>query len=96
MPNFRGATFGLITRIGIRPSPHRPLYGVERDGVFIDALAVRYDQRRWLQEFLATWPPGSPAHISYFDRLIDGAGFSLRQAAACDESSGAMQHAYAP
>jgi hypothetical protein len=91
MPNFRGTTFGVITRVGVRPSPHRPLYGVERDGVFIDALPVHYDQRRWLQYFVADWPPGSPAYVSYFNRLIDGPAFSLNEAAACTAPSGAMQ-----
>jgi hypothetical protein len=72
----------VLTRIGVRPSPHQPLYGVERDGVFIEALPVHYDQRRWLQQFVADWPPGSPAYVSYFNRLIDGPAFSLGEAAA--------------
>ena len=37
MPNFSGSTFGLLSRIAMRPSPHAPLYGLARDGVFIDA-----------------------------------------------------------
>ncbi len=44
MPNFTGSTFGVMTRIATTPSPHKPLYGVERDGIHIDALAVHYDQ----------------------------------------------------
>lgn len=94
MPNFRGTTFGVITRVGVRPSPHRPLYGVERDGVFIDALPVHYDQRRWLQEFLTNWPPGSPAYVSYFKRLIDGPAFSLNEAVAYAAPSTAMQRVF--
>ena len=43
MANFSGTHFGLISRIAIRPSPHPALYGVARDGVFIDAVAVEYD-----------------------------------------------------
>jgi hypothetical protein len=96
MPNFRGTTFGVITRIGVHPSPHRPRYGVERDGVFIEALPVPYDQQRWLQEFVADWPPGSPAYVSYFKRLIDGPAFLLHEAATCHASRGAMRHACAP
>ena len=95
MPNFRGATFGLITRIGVQPSPHRPLYGVERDGVSIDALPVHYDQQRWLRDFAAVWPPGSPAHVSYVNRLTDGPAFSREQAAA-HGLSGDVIHACAP
>jgi hypothetical protein len=80
MPNFRATSFGVITRIGVSPSPHRPLYGVARDGLFIDALPVHYDQRRWLHDFLEDWPPGSPAHESYFHRLVEGPAFSIDDA----------------
>jgi len=96
MPNFRGTTFGVITRIGLHPSPHRPLYHVERDGAFIEALPIHYDQQRWLQEFVTIWPPGSPAYASYFNRLIDGPAFSLNEAAAWHASRGAMRQAFAP
>jgi hypothetical protein len=82
MPNFRGTNFGVITRIGVRASPHRSLYGLERDGIFIEALPVHYDQRRWLCDFLADWPPGSPAYNSYFRRLADGPAFSVDDAIA--------------
>ena len=44
MPNFSGSRFGLVSRIGTSPSPHRPLYGMERDGVHIDAIALHI---RW-------------------------------------------------
>ena len=86
----------MITRIGLHPSPHRSLYALERDGVFIEALPVHYDQKRWLQEFVTIWPPGSPAHASYFNRLIDGPAFSLNEAAACRALRGAMPHACVP
>lgn len=81
MPNFAGTTFGVITRIAATPSPHRPLYGLRRDGVHIDALPVHYDQRAFLDRFLARWPQGSPAHQSYFDRIAGGANHTFAQAA---------------
>ena len=40
MPNFSGSRFGLVSRIATTPSPHRPLYGMARDGVHIDAIAA--------------------------------------------------------
>ena len=82
MPNFRGTTHGVLTRIGLHPSPHPALYGMERDCVFIDALPVPYDQRRWRREFVATWPPGSPAYDSYFRRIVHGPQFLPREAFA--------------
>jgi hypothetical protein len=72
MPNFARTQFGLISRIGTRPSPHPPLYGTARDGVFVDALPVAYDAAAFLARFLARWPAGSAAHQSYFRRMVAG------------------------
>ena len=81
MPNFAGSAFGLITRIATAPSPHRPLYGLRRDGVHIDALPLQYDQRAFLDRFLARWPEGSPAHQSYFSRISAGPDYAVASAA---------------
>jgi hypothetical protein len=80
MPNFAGTTFGLISRIAPRPSPHEALYGTRRDGVFIDALPVRYDTAAFLDRFLARWPAGSPAHESYVRRITDGPDYQVASA----------------
>ena len=53
MPNFSGSRFGLVSRIGTRPYPHRPLYGVVRNGVHIDAIALHDDGDVFLDRFLA-------------------------------------------
>ncbi len=79
MPNARGRCFGLLTRIGARPSPHLACYGCKLAGVFIDALPVHYDDVRWQREFLANWPAGSPAWLSYFDRIAHGPEYRLQQ-----------------
>lgn len=79
MPNARGQRNGLLTRIGVRPSPHPASYGCKVDGVFIDALAVRYDDARWRREFLANWPEGSAAWLSYFRRIAEGPEYRLQQ-----------------
>lgn len=80
MPNFEGLQEGLITRIGIDASPHTPLYGVRRGTVHVDALAVPYDHVQWEQEFLARWPEGSDAYLSYFERIGGRTGFTVTQA----------------
>jgi hypothetical protein len=80
MPNFSGTNFGVITRIAISPSPHAPLYGLLRDGAHIDALAVEYDRDAFLDRFLARWPKGSPAHASYYQRIVAGPDYSIAQA----------------
>jgi hypothetical protein len=77
MPNFSGTRFGLISRIATRPSPHVPVYGTRRDGLFIDALAVHYDTAAFCARFLARWQSGSPAHASYFRRIMQGPDFQV-------------------
>lgn len=73
MPNFAGTRHGVITRIGSRPfaGPQR-LYAVECRGVSIEALRLSYDHDRWAARFLAQWPAASPAHASYYRRIVEG------------------------
>jgi len=77
MGNFSGSQFGLISRIATHPSRHAPVYGVVRDGVCIDALAVHYDTAAFLGRFLARWPAGSAAHASYFRRIVEGPDYAM-------------------
>src|SRR5262249_11697907 len=80
MPNFSGSRFGLMSRIATASAPHRPLYGLVREGVHIDAIALPYDSEAFLDRFLARWPAGSAAHASYFERLTAGPDHSIEQA----------------
>jgi len=81
MPNFSASRYGIITRIAISPSAcATPLYGVESAGVNVDALAVAYDHDRFLADFDAQWPAGSPAAASYRRRIVDGPDYELQQA----------------
>jgi len=75
MPNFAGTQFGIVTRISHHPAPTDRLYGIEQSGMHVDALALRYDANAWRQHFLATWPAGSDAHTSYFDRIEHGPAY---------------------
>lgn len=79
MPNAHGSRFGILTRIGLRSSPHRPLYGCKLGEVAIDSLAVNYDAGRWEQEFLKNWPKGSPGWLSYFARIANGPEYHLQE-----------------
>lgn len=81
IPNFSGSRYGLISRIAATPSPHKPLYGLQRDGVHIDAIPLKYDHAIFLDRFLARWPEGSPAYKSYYQRIVDGPNYSITQAA---------------
>lgn len=80
MPNFAGTQYGVLTRIGRRPSPHPPLYGQRLQDVQVDALAIRYDAAAWQADFLRNWPPGSAAWQSYFKRIAEGPDYTLQQA----------------
>ena len=80
MPNFVGSRYGLISRIATTSSPHKPLYGLERDAVYIDAIPLKYDNAAFLDRFLARWTEGSPAHASYYRRIVSGPDYSIAQA----------------
>jgi hypothetical protein len=81
MPNLSGTSFGILTRIATTPSPHPGLYGHALQGAQIDALAIHYDDAEWRKRFLANWPEGSPAWLSYFDRIANGPAQNLQQIA---------------
>jgi len=81
MPNFRASRYGVVTRIATKPSPHPPLYGARLRGVYLEALAVRYDHAAFLAEFERLWPPGSPADRSYRERIEGGPDYRLEAAA---------------
>ncbi len=86
MPNFVNTQYGVITRIGITPSPHQPVYGTQAGAAYIDALAVHYDTQHWHDAFHANWPPGSPAHLSYSRRIEYGPHYRI------DEACGLTRH----
>ncbi len=81
MPNFAGGRIGVISRIAATPSPRRPLYGLVREGIHIDAIPLPYDNDGFLRRFLARWPKGSTAHAAYFQRITVGPDHSLARAA---------------
>lgn len=73
MPNFNNTQFGILSRISVRSAaPRSSLYGIRAKGAFVDALPIRYDHARWVEEFLANWEPGSPGHASYYERIVSG------------------------
>jgi hypothetical protein len=82
MPNFAGDITGLCTRIGTTPSPHPVLQELRIAGAYVALLPVHFDADRWQEEFLAQWPPGSPAWQSYFERITRGPAFSRGRALA--------------
>ena len=81
MGNFSRDRRGLVTRISADPRPPvATLYGRSAHGLRIDALPVAYDHPAWCRRFLASWPQGSPAHRSYYERIARGPRFRLAQA----------------
>ena len=81
MPNLEGRGEGLLTRISARRfEGPQAVYGTRGAHLFIDAIAVDFDAAAWQAEFLAQWPPGSPAHASYWRRIVDGPAYTLAQA----------------
>ena len=72
MPNFTAQCYGLLSRISIRPPTDEALYGTAQCGVHVHALPIRYDHAAWERAFLANWPEGSPAWLSYYRRIMNG------------------------
>jgi hypothetical protein len=80
--NFAGTTYGVITRLSSDPRPPADsLYGTTIGTLRCHAVPVRFDPAWWKECFLAQWPPGSPAHRSYFTRVTRGTDLRLQQAA---------------
>jgi len=84
MANFAASTFGVVSRISTRALPARLegawLFGLHERGVRIDALRVEFDVEDWLTRFDAIWPAGTPAAVSYRDRLVRGPAYTLDHA----------------
>ena len=80
LPNFSGSQFGVISRIAASPSPHPSLYGIERDGVYVDALSIDYDSAAFVNRILRRWPEGSVANAQYLSRILAGPDYSIEQA----------------
>ncbi len=80
MPNFTGDPRGLVTRIGIAPSPHETLREVCVAGAYLSLLPVRFDATRWQADFVRQWPTGSDAWVSYFRRISEGPAFEVGRA----------------
>jgi hypothetical protein len=69
MPNFRGVRAGLMTRVAVVPSVHPVVHGTQVQGAYVDAINVPYDHAEFERSFLANWPAGSDAYVSYFHRI---------------------------
>jgi len=78
MPNFRGSRYGLLTRIAAAERTDA-LYRERLGPIVVETLAVRYDHERWLAQFDRLWPAGSPAAVSYRNRITDGPAYALAQ-----------------
>ncbi len=80
MPNFHGQCTGLATRVSVHAPVHSTLYGAQSGGVHVHAVPVEYDTVAWERRFLAQWPAGSDAHVSYFSRICKGPRYAAEAA----------------
>jgi len=84
MANFAGDPSGLLTRVSVRALPRAledvRAFGLHERGVWIDGLRIRFDLARWIERFDAVWPAGSPAAVSYRQRIVTGPPFSVNHA----------------
>jgi hypothetical protein len=82
MPNFRGDTAGLLTRVATTPfeGPERRFGVAMGCGVVAEGIAIEIDAPAWQAAFRTQWPAGSDADVSYFGRLTQGPGYELTEA----------------
>ena len=87
MPNFRGDTAGLLTRIAVEPfaGPQKRFGVAMGRGVMAEAIAIDIDAHAWRTRFQAQWPVGSDAHESYFDRIVLGPAYNPTDAVRLPE-----------
>lgn len=79
MPNFAGTGYGLISRIATNPHP-AALYRSQVAGLWVEAIALHYDQDAFLSDFDRQWPASSAAAQSYRQRLLQGPNDSMNAA----------------
>lgn len=79
MPNFRGTTYGLATRISAFPAADA-CYRSRAGGVVVEAIPLEYDAAAWQRRFAVQWPAGSDAWLSYHARIVNGPGYRIEQA----------------
>jgi len=92
MPNFDTTHFGVVTRISVHRCPQTiRLYGTRIGEVYIDAIKLHYDHPLFVRQFLSNWPAGSPAHESYYSRIINGPAHTLERALGAVPEHRAMQ-----
>lgn len=77
MGNLRHDPRGLITRISLSSPVAEPVAGLERRGLHVSLMPVAYALGPWLAQFDQLWPPGSPASLSYRNRITDGTSLAV-------------------
>jgi hypothetical protein len=81
MPNFSNTQYGLLTRIATTPAVEGTSQFGHHDGaLFIDALPIHYDVGAFQAQFNRSWPPESPAALSYAKRICEGPDYQAAHA----------------
>lgn len=79
LPNFKGALFGLVTRVALTASD-QAIYRARVGEAFVEAIPLRYDAEAWERHFVARWPAESDAHASYHRRIVSGPDYAVARA----------------
>ncbi|MDY6797551.1 MAG: hypothetical protein SVX28_02190 [Pseudomonadota bacterium] len=72
MGNLAGDPRGLITRVAPSPAGTGVVAGIAGAGLYLDLLPVAFDLSSWLAAFDRLWLAGSPAALSYRQRILEG------------------------
>ncbi|UAW99422.1 hypothetical protein KEM63_05500 [Halopseudomonas nanhaiensis] len=72
LPNFNNGRYGVVTRISTHAHASA-LYRTVFEGLVVEALPLNYDHQAFMVDFDSQWPAGSPAQLSYRERILHGA-----------------------
>lgn len=79
MPNFKNTKYGVITRIS-RYANEKAIYRAIKNNLFVEAIPVNYDFKKFITWFDSSWSLNSPASISYRDRIVHGTNDKIEDA----------------
>lgn len=79
LPNFKDGNYGLISRISTFKSD-KAIYRTEIDNIYVEAVPVKYSTPEFIQWFDRIWKTGSPAEISYRERIVKSVDVEIADA----------------
>lgn len=79
MPNFRNTTYGLATRLAVKPHS-AAVARLDLQRIVVELVPLAHDSAAWWRRFSHWWPEGSAARVAYARRLAGDIAYRPDQA----------------